>query len=188
MSPFPFIFYLSKLHILIFAQIRFMEEDIFGINAAPSAVTEELEERVELIIHKLKFFPEKPKVACITEINPIALSSSRISNSITIAGGLPLENLAWKELQAQNPAIIIIMLKGYTIQETMTEIHHFITLPHWADLDAVKNNRVYIADSEHYFETEGEKAIDALEAIAEMITPKYFNFGFEGKTWIKFEV
>jgi len=165
-----------------------MEKDIFGINTAPSEIAEELQERIDLVIHKLKFFPEKPKVACITEINPLLFSTSRISDSINIAGGLALENLSWDELQTQNPAIIIIMLKGYTIQETMAEIHHFITLPNWSGLDAVKNNRVYIADSENYFETEGEKAVDALEAIAEMITPKYFNFGLEGKAWVKFEV
>ena len=165
-----------------------MEKDIFGINTAPSALAEELEERVELIVHKLKFFPEKPKVACITEIHPLVLSTSRISDSITIAGGLVLENLSWDTLQDQNPAIIIIMLKGCSIQDTMAQIHHFITLPNWSDLDAVKNNRVYIADSENYFETEGERAVDALEAIAEMITPKYFNFGLEGKAWVKFEV
>ncbi len=165
-----------------------MEKDIFGIHTAPSTIAEELEERINLVVHKLKFFPDKPKVACITGINPLSLSSSRISDTINLAGGLALENLSWEELQDQNPAILIIMLKGYTIQETMMEIHHFITLPNWSDLGAVKNNRVYIADSENYFETEGEKAVEALEAIAEMITPKYFNFGFEGKAWVKFEI
>lgn len=165
-----------------------MEKNIFGVNTVSSEVGEELQERIDIIVHKLKFFPEKPKVACITEINPLSLSTSRISDSINIAGGVALENLSWDELQSQNPAIIIIMLSGYTIQETMAEIHHFITLPNWSDLDAVKNNRVYIADSENYFETEGEKAVDALEAIAEMITPKYFNFGLEGMAWVKFEV
>lgn len=165
-----------------------MENDVLGLHLAAGELLEELQERVDLVIHKLKFFPDKPKVACITSINPLSLSGSRISHSINLAGGSALENQDWEDLKLENPAIIIIMLNGYNIQDTMAEIHDFISLPNWEDLDAVKNNRVYIADSENYFEAEGAEAADALEAIAEIITPKYFNFGFEGKAWVKFEM
>lgn len=165
-----------------------MENDILGLNTVTGDLSEELHERVDLVIHKLKFFPDKPKVACITAINPFSLSQNRISQSINLAGGFALENLNGEDIKLQNPAVIIIALNGLNIQDTMAEIHDFISLPNWRDLDAVKNNRVYIADSKNYFESDGPKAVDALEAIAEIITPKYFNFGLEGKAWIKFEM
>lgn len=163
-----------------------MEKDIFGINTLANA--EELQERIDLVIHKLKFFPEKPTVSCVIQINPILTNHSRIKDIINIAGGLVLDSTSWTELADQNPAIIIIMIDGDTIQDTMGEIYHLITFPNWENLAAVKNNRVYIVDSKNYFETSGERAVDALEALAEIITPKYFNFGLEGKAWVKFEI
>ncbi|RRN77813.1 ABC transporter substrate-binding protein [Pseudoxanthomonas sp. SGD-10] len=65
-------------------------------------------------------------------------------------------------------------------------MQQFFLLPGWSEVSAVKENRVYLFDSVNYLEQEGEKAVESLEALAEIITPRYFNFGLEGKAWLKF--
>lgn len=166
-----------------------MDNDIFGITHLPEDIKEELQDRIDIIIHKLKFFPDKPKVAFIQHTEPIALANERISHFIEIAGGTVLKSgSSWEELKEENPEIIVVALTGRDITSAMSQMQHFLTLPRWSEIAAVKNNRVYIADSSNYFEQQGEKAVEALEALAEIITPKYFNFGLEGKVWLKFGV
>ncbi|PLW91050.1 MAG: cobalamin-binding protein, partial [Mucilaginibacter sp.] len=49
-----------------------------------------------------------------------------------------------------------------------------------------KNNRVYIADGNQYFNRPGPRIVDSLEILAEIIHPKQFIFGNEGNGWVKF--
>lgn len=154
----------------------------------------ELEERVEIIRHKLKFIDEKPGVACIGWLSPLRLTGSWLPELVAIAGGKTLQsggiNLAggveFKDILAQDPEIIVIMPCGFTVEQTLKEINLLLELEGWADLAAVKNNRLYIADGRHYFNRPGPRIVDSLEMLAEIIHPKQFIFGFEGEGWIKF--
>jgi len=55
-------------------------------------------------------------------------------------------------------------------------------------LKAVKNNRVFVADGNQYFNRPGPRIVDAVEILAEIINPKQFVFGYEGDGWIKFDL
>lgn len=157
---------------------------------------EELEERVAIIKHKLKFFPDKPKIASIEWLEPIMVSGNWIPEMVEIAGGVPIlaENgkhspfINWEALVAEDPDIIIIMPCGFSIKRTMQELEILLAQPSWTDLKAVKNNRIYIADGNHFFNRSGPRVVDSIEILAEILNPKYFNFGYEGEGWIKFDI
>ena len=68
----------------------------------------------------------------------------------------------------------------------MKEVGRLLQLPGFAELKAVKNNRLYIADGAQYFND--KNTVDSIEILAEIINPKLFVFGYEGAGWIKFEV
>jgi iron complex transport system substrate-binding protein len=166
-----------------------------GVPTEGKILLESLYERLDLVKHKLKFFPDKPKVACIEWLSPILLGGSWIPEMVEIAGGKPImaQNgqppvlVDWEAIKAENPEIILIMPCGFTIQRTLQQIHTLTTLPGWATTNAVKNNRIYIADGNAYFNRSGPRLIDSVEILAEIINPKYLNYGYQGTGWIKFE-
>ena len=168
---------------------------ILDVEKAGNILIEDLEERIDLIKHKLKFFPAKPKVALIEWLSPIMVAGNWIPELVEIAGGTPLlaENgkhspfVEWQQIYDANPDILIVTPCGFSIARTLQEIDLLLNLPGWRDLEAVKNNRVYIADGNAYFNRSGPRIVDTIEILAEIITPKYFNYGFEGEGWIKFE-
>lgn len=163
---------------------------------AGDALVEDLEDRINIIRHKLKFIDAKPTVACIEWLDPLMVSGNWIPELVSIAGGTPVFTEAgkhspyvdWDAIRLANPDIMVLMPCGFGIDRTMREINLLLDQPGFADLKAIKNNRLYIADGNQYFNRPGPRLVDSLEIMAEIINPKQFIFGFEGNGWIKFSV
>ena len=141
-------------------------------------LAEELQERIDLIKHKLKFVEQKPAVACIENLDTLALVDGSVAELISIAGGT-------SENQFNDPEIIIVMPAGYSIPQTMQQMDKLLQLSGFNDLKAAKNNRVYIADG-NFDITDPDQLVTLTEVLGEIINPKQFIFGYEGEKWIKF--
>jgi iron complex transport system substrate-binding protein len=169
-----------------------------ALNAVPAAdaLLEELQERVDLIQHKLKFIENKPTVACIEWLEPLMVSGNWIPELVEIAGGNPVmaepgkhsPYIQWEDLRLQDPEVIVVMACGFSIERTLKEIDTLLQLPNFTDLQAVKNKRLYLTDGNQYFNRPGPRIVDSIEILAEIIYPKQFIFGYEGEGWIKFDV
>jgi iron complex transport system substrate-binding protein len=161
---------------------------------AGNALLETLHERVDIIRHKLKFNETKPTVACIEWLEPLMLSGNWIPDLVSAAGGVSILTqtgkhspyVNWEDIRLQNPDVLIVMPCGFSIWRTLKEIDILLLLPGFKELKAVKNNRVYIADGNQYFNRPGPRIVDSIEILAEIINPKQFIFGDEGEGWIKF--
>jgi iron complex transport system substrate-binding protein len=151
---------------------------------------EELQERVDIIRHKLKFIEQKPTVACVKQLDPLTLWAEQIPELVSIAGGASIAtgSIQWEELEQQNPDIFIVMLEGLTVEESMKQINGLLQLPSFTELKAVENNRFYIADGSRYYNNSDISLVDYIELLAEIINPKQFVFGYEGEGWIKFSL
>jgi iron complex transport system substrate-binding protein len=157
---------------------------------------EDLQERVDIVRHKLKFMENKPTVACIEWFEPMMVSGNWVPELVSIAGGTPVlaENgkhslyVKWENIQQQDPEVIVIMPCGFSIERTMKEVNLLLQLSGFAELKAVKNDRLYIADGNQYFNRPGPRIVDSIEILAEIIHPKQFIFGYEGDSWIKFSL
>ena len=155
---------------------------------------EELQERVDIIRHKLKYVESRPTIACIEWLEPLMVSGNWIPEVVNLAGGNGLLAEAgkhspfvkWEDIQQADPEIMVVMPCGFSIERTMREIDLLLNLPGFADLKAVKNNRLYIADGNQYFNRPGPRIVDSIEIMAEIIHPKLFSFSYEGNGWIKF--
>ncbi|GAB2706274.1 cobalamin-binding protein [Mucilaginibacter koreensis] len=160
------------------------------------SLIEAMEERLDIVRHKLKFMENKPTVACIEWLEPLMISGNWIPEMVQIAGGTPVlasagkhsPYIEWVDLQLADPEVIVVMPCGFSIGRTLKEMNILLQLPGFAGLKAVKNKRLYIADGNHYFNRPGPRVVDAVEILAEMIYPKQFIFGHEGEGWIKFDV
>ncbi|QTE35030.1 cobalamin-binding protein [Mucilaginibacter gossypii] len=167
-----------------------------NVPAAGAELLESLQERVDIIKHKLKFIDSKPTVACIEWLEPVMISGNWVPGLVNIAGGTPVlaqdgkhsPYIEWDEILQQDPEIIVVMPCGFSIERTMREINLLLDRPGFASLKAVKNDRFYIADGNQYFNRPSPRIVDSIEILAEIIRPKQFIFGYEGEGWIKFSL
>jgi iron complex transport system substrate-binding protein len=161
---------------------------------AGNILIEDLQERVDIIRHKLKFVESRPSVVCIEWLEPLMVSGNWIPEIVSIAGGVSQLATAgkhspyvtWEDIQLVDPDVIVVMPCGFSIERTMKEMNLLMGLAGFSELKAVKNNRLYIADGNQYFNRPGPRIVDSIEIMAEIIHPKLFNFGYEGDGWIKF--
>ncbi|WP_121808725.1 cobalamin-binding protein [Mucilaginibacter kameinonensis] len=170
--------------------------DALNVPQAGAELLESLQERVDIIKHKLKFVDSKPTVACIEWLEPLMISGNWVPGLVNIAGGTPVlaqdgkhsPYVAWDDILQQDPEVIVVMPCGFSIERTMREINLLLDRPGFASLKAVKNDRFYIADGNQYFNRPGPRIVDSVEILAEIIRPKQFIFGYEGEGWIKFSL
>ena len=177
----------------IFEDIKTVAQAL-GVTDAGDVLVEDLQERVDIIRHKLKYVESRPTVACIEWLEPLMVSGNWIPEVVSTAGGSSILAEAgkhspfvkWEDIQQANPDVIVVMPCGFSIERTMKEMNILLDLPGFAELLAVKNNRLYITDGNQYFNRPGPRIVDSIEIIAEIVHPKLFNFGYEGNGWIKF--
>lgn len=142
------------------------------INRVEDAVlAEELQERVDLIQHKIKFMDKVP-VACLDTENHINASLEGIIND---AGGILQEDVS----QAK---VLIYFEKDMSMFGMMGSVPALIN----HEWPAVEYNRVYLLDDQAG--TDAEALVVLLEDIAEILYPGFFVFGHEGKHWTSFGV
>ncbi|MDB5144164.1 MAG: cobalamin-binding protein [Mucilaginibacter sp.] len=166
------------------------------VTAKGDRLIEDLNERVDIVRHKLKFIENKPTVACIEWLEPMMVSGNWVPELVSIAGGISVlaqagkhsPFIGWGDIQLQDPEVIIVMPCGFSIERTLREIGILLQMPGFTDLKAVKNNRLYIADGNQYFNRPGPRIVDSIEILAEIIHPKQFIFGYQGDGWIRFSL
>jgi iron complex transport system substrate-binding protein len=179
----------------IFNNIREVADSLSVIEKGDKLI-EDLNERVNIVRHKLKFIDNKPTLACIEWLEPMMVSGNWVPELVDIAGGISLlaeagqhsPFIQWVDIQLQDPEVIIVMPCGFSIERTLREIDILLQLPGFSELQAVKNNRLYVADGNQYFNRPGPRIVDSIEILAEIIHPKQFIFGYEGNGWIRFSL
>jgi iron complex transport system substrate-binding protein len=179
----------------IFNDIKTVSE-ILGVPDRGADLIDRMHERTDLIKHKLKFITQKPTVACIEWIEPLMIAGNWTPEMVEIAGGESVlaksgkhsPAINWMDLVQADPEIIIVMPCGFSIERTLKEMDTLLQQSYFRDLQAVKNNQLFIADGNQYFNRSGPRIADSVEILAEIINPKQFIFGYEGEGWIKFSV
>lgn len=131
---------------------------------------EELEERLAIVEHKIKFMDKVPVCVLDTLAHPGLTLMDYAENA---GAGLTTN--------AGEAAFLIFYEEGKNLEELMRLVPTLLD-ENWS---AVKYNRVYLL-ADTYQKTNPADAIALTEDIAEMIHPGHFIFGFEGDKWIKF--
>jgi iron complex transport system substrate-binding protein len=177
----------------IFDDIKTLAEAL-DASVTGETLLAELNERVDIIRHKLKYTESKPTIACVEWLEPLMISGNWVPELVAIAGGVSILSapgkhspyVQWEQIRSQDPDVIVVMPCGFSIERTLKEMDILLQQPGFSELKAVKNNRLYIADGNQYFNRPGPRMVDSIEILAEIIHPKQFIFGYEGKGWIKF--
>lgn len=168
------------------------------IAAKSESVIQALKARIETIRKQahdaVSNAKKKPTVAVIEWIEPLMAAGNWMPELVELAGGENLFGVAgkhspwmkWEEVVDQNPDVIIVTPCGFDNQRTLQEMHLIAKQPGYENLKAVKNNRIYVADGNQYFNRPGPRVVESLEMMAEMIHPKTFNFSHKDTGWINY--
>lgn len=157
------------------------------LQVAPKArqLVENLEERINIIIHKLKFIADenKPRVLFLSNISPVQLINDTYLETIArIAGGIPISASADVAI-----ADVIVVVSESPIPRLLTAFPVLLTQPEWAQTAAVKNGNVFIIHHPNHLRQPGALIADDIEILAEILHQKQFFFGRDEDAWMKFE-
>lgn len=139
---------------------------------------EEMQDRLDLIEHKLKFVQQKPLVAVVVDFGPLKTDNKELAGAIEKAGAEMATDISLAE-------IILIYQKGLAMSSLMANVSIAVHQQDMQKILAVKNNRVYLLDPEKIVE---KGNLELIESLAEIIQPKQFVFGYEGDLWVQFAV
>lgn len=143
---------------------------------------ESIEEEITIINHKLKFITgeAKPTVLILNQSMDFdSKISSVVHDCISLCGGQPVDSVA------DNPSILIVHLDDPSLYGKLPET--ILNYP-FAELDAIKNNRLFIVHSVSFENETQNNILDIVEILAEVIQPKYFIFGRNGNDWVQFDL
>ncbi len=165
-----------------------------GIPEKGHALVSELQERMEKIAEQSNHLKSRPSVACIEWIEPLMSAGNWMPELVEMAGGNNLFGTAgkhspymsWTDLVSADPEVIVVLPCGWDIARSRSEMTSLAQRPEWRTLRAVKENRVYLADGNQYFNRPGPRVVESLQILAEIIHPNLFHFGFEGHGWERF--
>jgi|SRR5690554_1800790 len=148
-----------------------------------------LEERINLIEHKLKFIDEKqkPSVLFMTALNPPVFESSTYINDLfkTVAAHA-YESQTPEGNNEFNPDILIVVSERF--EEELGDLAQLLLLPEWRQTPAAKQSRIYLIDGKKGFKGYSPSIADDIETLAEIIYPQYLTFGGNGDRWMQFEL
>jgi len=132
---------------------------------------EELHERVDIVIHKIKFMDKVP-VSCLTIDNEI---HSPLDHLIELAGG-----------ELVNDPMLAKVIIYFEYQTGIAALMSKVVESLSSEWPAVAYNHVYLMDDSKVLAKEPQDVVTLLEDIAEMLHPGFFVFGNEGESWVNF--
>jgi iron complex transport system substrate-binding protein len=150
-----------------------------------------LKSRVVSVIERTCLMKRRPSVACLEWLDPLMAAGNWVPELVELAGGLNLFGEAGKHspwlnhetLREHDPEFIVVMPCGFNVARSRGEIAALSSRAGWANLRAVKQGRVYLADGNQFFNRPGPRIVESLEILAEMLHPDLFRFGHRGRAW-----
>ncbi len=135
----------------------------------------------------------RPRVACIEWIEPLMAAGNWVPELVQAAGGEPLFAsagqhspwLAWEDLLAADPDVVVLMPCGYRIAETLADLPVLSSRPDWRDLGAVRAGRVYAVDGHHYFNRPGPRLVESAEVLAAILDHASGGSSRPDERWVK---
>ncbi|KDE59949.1 iron ABC transporter substrate-binding protein [Halostagnicola sp. A56] len=126
---------------------------------------------------------DRPRVAVFDWTDPVMVAGHWTADLVEWAGGeygladpgeasRPRE---WGEIRAYDPEVIVVAPCGFDLAQTAANLSDLTALEGWAELSAVRNDRVWAMDGNHYLNRPGPRLVETLETLAPIISPDRFE-------------
>ena len=151
----------------------------------------EIKNRMNAIEVQAGKLDHRPRIVCVEWIDPLMAAGNWMPELVAMAAGenvfgksgLTSPWLTWEALIQADPDVILILPCGYDIDESRRNMSVLTSHIEWPNLKAVKMDKVFIADGNHYFNRPGPRLAESLEILAEILHPEQFCFNHRGIGW-----
>jgi iron complex transport system substrate-binding protein len=160
--------------------------DATGRASEGRALASALRGRLQSIGDRVAATRERPKVACLEWLDPLYAPGHWVPEMVAWAGGqnllgavgAPSRRIAWQEVLAAQPDLLILMPCGFTAARTVLELERLDIHSHWPGwqtLPAVRNGRVFAVDASSYFSRPGPRLVEGVAILATLCHPSLFG-------------
>lgn len=133
--------------------------------------------RLDALHQRTQRYSPRPRVAMLEWLDPLMAAGNWTPELVEIAGGENLFGevgthspwLAWDDLIAADPDVIVLAPCGFDIDRTRQDLPILEAHPGWANLRAVRDGRVYLADGNAYFNRSGPRLVESAEILARFL-------------------
>jgi iron complex transport system substrate-binding protein len=162
-----------------------------GCPQAANHWIESASEELQRITAMAQATSSQPRVFCMEWLDPIYCSGHWVPEMVKIAGGIDKLSregsdsvrIAWQEVLAWSPEILIVMPCGCNLKKTTELAPRLCTFPGWSDLPAVRNGKVFAVDASSYFARPGPRVVDGTKLLAHLIHPEIFSWDGPGNAF-----
>jgi iron complex transport system substrate-binding protein len=145
-----------------------------------------LEREVSAIAATVAKATERPGVLCLEWFDPLFVGGHWVPEMVRLAGGVdvfgregePSFTVAWPDVLAARPEVIILMSCGYSAARNLERWQAAATPKGWSELPAVAAGRVYAVDANAFFSRSGPRLAAGVALLASLLHPE-----IAGRTW-----
>jgi iron complex transport system substrate-binding protein len=143
-----------------------------------------LQARINSVIDRQRAHRLVPKRVSLLEwLAPIYNCGHWISHQVAHAGGIDMLSnpsgdsmvIKWDKIRRYDPEVLVVAPCGFTAGRTLEEMSQLTSLPGWEELQAVKNQAVYIVDFDLFTQPSASTLVDGIEMLASVFHPEYFQ-------------
>jgi len=138
--------------------------------------------RLEEIEATTRTLSSQPRAFCMEWIDPVYCCGHWVPEMVRIAGGIDelgregtdSVRIPWQAVLDWRPEVLIVMPCGFGLEKAADQARQLLAYPDWADLPAVRDNRVYAVDANSYFARPGPRVVEGTELLAHLLHPDLF--------------
>ncbi len=143
-----------------------------------------LQKRTTHILDKLRRHQMPLKRVMLMEwIAPVYNCGHWIPFQVAQAGGIDMLSnpggdsivTSWEKIVKYNPEILVIAPCGFHVDRSKEELYLLTEKPEWQQLEAVKNNAVFICDYDLFTQPSASTLVDGIELLAALFHPSLFR-------------
>src|SRR5579883_2549902 len=154
-----------------------------GLQSRAEALIASGRARLEKIAARTRNLTTRPRVFCMEWLDPVYCSGHWVPELVRIAGGIDAlgregsdsVRIPWDDVRKWDPEILVVIPCGFHLEKVMAQIPRLFEYEGWAELTAVRSNRVYAVDANSYFARPGPRVVDGGELLAHLIHPDIFR-------------
>ena len=154
-----------------------------GTEEKAESIASRMQARIDTVLEQASRAVDRPRVLTLEWVEPLMCSGHWVPEMVEMAGGSNCFGdketgsfrLEWDKIVESQPEIIIFMPCGYDVKRALQDVPLLGDKEGWADLPAVRNERIYVIDAGAYTSRAGPRLVVGLEIMAEMIHPGLFS-------------
>src|SRR6266478_2379235 len=140
--------------------------------------------RLEKVADAKRNLSHRARAFCMEWLDPVYCSGHWMPEMVEIAGcvdalarkGTDSVRIPWTDVLEWAPEILIITPCGFNLDKVIEQSPQLFNYPGWAELPAVRADRVYAVDANSYFARPGPRVVDGTELLAHLIHPELFQW------------